>query len=70
MLILTRRKKEKIMINDDIVVHVLKWDQYQVRIGIEAPDSVRIMREEIIDKEPAVLDKPVISYKKKKIQTT
>jgi len=47
MLILTRRINEVIMIGDDIKVIVLGAVGNQVRIGIEAPESVAIHREEI-----------------------
>jgi len=47
MLILTRRINEVIMIGDDIKVIVLGAAGNQVRIGIEAPESVAIYREEI-----------------------
>lgn len=47
MLILTRRVGETLRINDDIKVTVLAVAGNQVRIGIEAPKSVEVHREEI-----------------------
>ena len=47
MLIITRRPGEKIMIGDDIVVHVMEIVGNSVRVGIEAPRSVPVYREEI-----------------------
>jgi carbon storage regulator len=47
MLIITRRTGEKVMVGDDIVVHVLEVVGNSVRIGIEAPRSVPVYREEI-----------------------
>lgn len=47
MLVLTRRLGESITIGDDIVVTVLEVSGNQVRLGITAPRSVRILREEI-----------------------
>jgi carbon storage regulator len=47
MLIITRRPGEKIMVGDDIVVHVIEIVGNSVRIGIEAPRSVPVYREEI-----------------------
>jgi carbon storage regulator len=47
MLIVTRRPGEKIMVGDDIVVHVMEIVGNSVRVGIEAPRSVTVYREEI-----------------------
>jgi carbon storage regulator len=47
MLIITRRVGEKIMFGDDIVVHVMQVAGSSVRLGIEAPPSVPVYREEI-----------------------
>ena len=46
MLILTRRINETIMIGGEITVTVLGVKGNQVRIGIDAPDDVRIVRDE------------------------
>ena len=48
MLVLSRKLNEKIVINGNIVVTIVKIDRNQVRIGIEAPGSVPIYREEIL----------------------
>ncbi|MFN6121795.1 MAG: carbon storage regulator CsrA [Actinomycetes bacterium] len=47
MLVLTRRVGESILIGDDIVVTVLELNRDQVRIGIRAPRSVSVHREEV-----------------------
>ncbi len=47
MLIITRRAGEKMMIGDDIVVEIMEIVGNQVRVGIQAPQSVRVYREEI-----------------------
>ena len=47
MLVLSRKPKESIVINGDITVSVLRVDNDNVRIGIEAPKTVPVMRKEI-----------------------
>ena len=47
MLVLTRKPGEKVFIGDDIVVAVVEVTGNRVRIGIDAPDHVRILREEL-----------------------
>jgi carbon storage regulator len=48
MLVLARRKDQSILIGDDIVIRVLDIDRNgQVKLGIEAPRSCRILREEL-----------------------
>jgi carbon storage regulator len=48
MLVLSRKLNEKIVINGDIIVTVVKIDRNQVRIGIQAPGSVPVYREELL----------------------
>lgn len=47
MLILTRRISESVIIGDDVKITVLGVKGSQVRLGIEAPKSVSVHREEI-----------------------
>lgn len=47
MLILTRRTGEALMIGDDVTITVLGIRGNQVRLGIDAPKSVEVHREEI-----------------------
>lgn len=47
MLILTRRATETVMIGDEVTVTVLEVRGNQVRLGINAPKSVPVHREEI-----------------------
>jgi len=47
MLILTRRIGERIIIGDDIFLTVLGIKGLQVRLGIEAPQSFSVHREEV-----------------------
>jgi carbon storage regulator len=50
MLILTRRVGETIMIGDDVTITVLGVKGNQVRVGINAPKSVAVHREEIYER--------------------
>lgn len=47
MLILTRRMNETINIGDDIRVTVLSVSNHNVRIGVDAPKSIPVHRNEI-----------------------
>ncbi len=47
MLVLTRRANQSIMIGHDVVVTVLEVRGDQVRLGIKAPRSIDVHREEI-----------------------
>jgi carbon storage regulator len=51
MLVLNRKIGERILIGDDIVVTVVKVQGKQVRIGIEAPLSVSIRRQELLPQQ-------------------
>lgn len=55
MLILTRRSGETVHIGDDVVVTVIAVKGHQVRIGIKAPQSVAVDREEIFDRKRSAL---------------
>ena len=47
MLVLSRKVGERIVVADTIVVTVLQVEAGKVRIGIEAPPDVRILRQEL-----------------------
>jgi carbon storage regulator len=50
MLILTRRVGETVMIGNDVTVTVLGVKGNQVRVGINAPKTVAVHREEIYER--------------------
>jgi carbon storage regulator len=50
MLVLTRKVGEKILVGDDIVVSVVEVDRGSVRLGVEAPRSVSILRFEVYER--------------------
>jgi carbon storage regulator CsrA len=53
MLVLTRKINEEIRIGDNITVTILKVRGQIVRVGIEAPKNVRILRTELAGADPA-----------------
>jgi carbon storage regulator len=48
VLILTRKVEQGIVINNDVFVRVLSIDGERVKIGIEAPRSISVLREELL----------------------
>ena len=48
MLVLTRKLMEKLFIGDDICVTVVRLEGGQVRLGIDAPRDVAVVRGELI----------------------
>ncbi|MDK2867133.1 MAG: carbon storage regulator [Clostridiales bacterium] len=50
MLILTRKKNESIIINNNIEIQIISIEEGKVKIGINAPKEVTIHRSEIFDK--------------------
>jgi carbon storage regulator len=49
MLVLSRKIGERILLGNGVVVTVLNVTGGRVRLGIEAPQAVRILREELAD---------------------
>ena len=49
MLVLSRKKNESIIINDDITVVVVEIRGDKVRLGVEAPKEVSVHRREVFD---------------------
>jgi carbon storage regulator len=55
MLVLSRRERERIRLGDSIVVTIVRVSGDRVRIGIEAPPDVLVLRDEL---EPRVVNEP------------
>ena len=49
MLVLSRKKNESLVINDDITIVVVEIRGDKVRLGIEAPTEVPVHRREVYD---------------------
>jgi carbon storage regulator len=63
MLVLSRKKNESIVINNDIVITVVEIRGDKVRLGIEAPKDVPVHRQEVYEaihgvKAPAAAPAP------------
>jgi len=66
MLVLSRKKNESIVINNDITITVVEIRGDKVRLGIVAPKEVPVHRQEVYEAihgksapaEPAVIVKP------------
>jgi carbon storage regulator len=61
MLVLSRKLNETIIINGDIRVTVVSIHGNQVRLGIQAPQSVPIFREEISGRPALREDNPQLA---------
>ncbi len=55
MLVLSRRERERIRLGDSIIVTIVRVSGDRVRIGIEAPPEVLVLRDEL---EPRVVNQP------------
>ena len=53
MLVLSRKESEKIMLGDSIVLTIVRVSGDRVRLGIEAPSDMLILRKEL---DPAMTD--------------
>lgn len=49
MLVVTRKKGEKVLIGDDIVVTIIDVRRDGVRVGVDAPRGIRIQRLEVVE---------------------
>ncbi len=47
MLVLTRKASEGLLIGDDVRITVLRIADGRVKLGVEAPEKVRLLREEL-----------------------
>lgn len=53
MLVLSRKERERIRLGDSIVVTIVRVSGDKVRIGIEAPPDVLVLRDELDSREEA-----------------
>ena len=50
MLVLSRKQHQSLVIGENIKITILEVKGNQVRIGIDAPESITVHREEILNK--------------------
>jgi carbon storage regulator len=56
MLILVRKVQQSIWIEGDISIHVLSIERDRVKLGITAPNNVKVMRQELLtDADPSAV---------------
>ncbi len=65
MLVLSRKKNERIVINNDITITVVEIRPDKVRLGIVAPKEVPVHRQEVYD---AIHDKSEVKPVLKPVQ--
>lgn len=49
MLVVTRKLGESILIGDDIEIIIVEQQNGKIKIGIEAPKNIKILRKEILE---------------------
>src|SRR5215470_7916434 len=58
MLVLSRKESQRIRLGDSIVVTIVKISGDKVRVGIEAPNNILVLRDELEPREPATQSAP------------
>lgn len=58
MLILSRKASEKLTIGNDITITVCRVKDGQVKLGIDAPTGVVVMRDDAVAQAPKTKNKP------------
>jgi carbon storage regulator len=66
MLVLSRKINETILIGDDVKVTLLAVDGDKIKLGIDAPQHIKIFREELlratIDINQQALKAPIVTF--------
>ena len=59
MLVITRKVGERIVIGDSVVITVIQTQRGRVRVGVEAPPRVLVLREELTRRPLPAVERPV-----------
>lgn len=54
MLVLSRKVGERILVGENVTITVVRLTNGGVRLGIEAPTEMSVVREEVVQKKPVV----------------
>lgn len=60
MLVLSRKESQRIRLGDSIVITVVRINRDKVRLGIEAPRDLRVLRDELDQLDPAGMHHTVV----------
>jgi carbon storage regulator len=61
MLVLSRKESQRIKVGDSIVVTVVRLSGDKVRLGIEAPRDMVVLREELDQASSPVVGEPMVA---------
>ena len=66
VLVLSRKQNQSLVIGDNIVITILSIDREQIRLGIEAPREITIMRQELFQavKEQELIETRLVEKQK------
>ncbi|GHO76483.1 hypothetical protein KSD_42540 [Ktedonobacter sp. SOSP1-85] len=59
MLVIRRKKGERIILSGNIVLEVLEVEEGRIKLGITAPPEVTIVREELLQRQSPLPKPPV-----------
>lgn len=62
MLVLTRKPGERILVGNDVVITIVRIGPNTVRLGIEAPGQMNIVRDELVDPSTITPRLPVLPH--------
>jgi carbon storage regulator len=63
MLVLSRKESEKVLLGEDIVLTIVRLSGDRVRLGIEAPSDMLILRHELNETEIENIEKGGVNRK-------